>query len=289
MVLVCQFGGDPADPYSVAGYVGRQVDIDVLGVKHIIKEGDLPFDPEGLLSTIPSIVSVVFGYLVGDYIQRKGKTYEMLSNLFVAGLLLVFGGLLWENFMPINKKLWTSSYVVYTTGLAILVLSFLIYIIEFKKINELKPLKTSNAFVGFLALGIAALLGYNFWGYHKHAIDLDSILRILLTSFVLTFVFVLFLRNKFLNFFDAFGKNPLFIFVLAGLLPRLMTLIRIPVETKAGECPKYLNPMTWFAEKICLPSFENLKNGSLLYSMLIIILYWFIAHIMDRKKIYVKV
>ncbi len=46
----------------------------------------MPFDPEGLTSTLTSIVQVIFGYLVGSYIQQKGKTHEMLSGLFVAGL-----------------------------------------------------------------------------------------------------------------------------------------------------------------------------------------------------------
>jgi predicted acyltransferase len=68
-----------------------------------------------------------------------------------------------------------------------------------------------------------------------------------------------------------------------------MTLIRIPVDTDPGKCQKYMNPMTWFAEKICLPAFDNPKNGSLLYAMLIIILYWSIAYWMDKRKIYVKV
>lgn len=125
--------GNPADPYSLEGYFGTNIDKQVLGVAHMYKGEGVPFDPEGLTSTITSIVQVVFGYFVGHYIQQKGKTYEMLSNLFVAGAVLIFTGFAWDLVFPINKKIWTSSYVLYTTGLAIMVLSILIYLIEFKQ------------------------------------------------------------------------------------------------------------------------------------------------------------
>ena len=52
----------------------------------------IPFDPEGLMSTIPAIVQVVFGYLAGRYIIDKGKTHEMINGLFVAGSVLLFAG-----------------------------------------------------------------------------------------------------------------------------------------------------------------------------------------------------
>ncbi len=286
--LICQYGGLTVDPYSVAGYVGNKLDLAVLGKLHMIKENGLPFDPEGLLSTIPSIASVVFGFLVGDYIQKKGKTFEMLSNLLIIGLLLTFAGLIWSEFMPINKKLWTSSYVLYTTGIAILVLSVLIYLIEFKKINTFQFEKISKNYWIPTSIIIGVLSTY--FIYNKSAIfDLTTIIKVLLTTFAFIFIIDLFIKNKIMSFFDAFGKNPLFIFVLAGFLPRILGLIRIPVETKVGACQKYLNPMSWFGEKLCLPTFENIKNGSLLYSILLIITYWFIAHIMDKKKIYVKV
>ncbi|WP_315819829.1 hypothetical protein [Paraflavitalea speifideaquila] len=103
----------------------------------------VPFDPEGLTSTLTSIVQVIFGYFVGHYIQQKGKTYEMLTNLFVAGSLLIFAGFAWDMVFPINKKIWTSSFVLYTTGLAIFVLSFLIFLIEFKHVHEQKGLTRS--------------------------------------------------------------------------------------------------------------------------------------------------
>jgi predicted acyltransferase len=92
----------------------------------------IAFDPEGLMNTFAAIVQVVLGYLVGNYIIQKGKTHEMLNGLFIAGCVLIFTGFCWDIVFPINKKIWTSSYTVYTTGLAILILSVLIYLIEFK-------------------------------------------------------------------------------------------------------------------------------------------------------------
>jgi predicted acyltransferase len=85
------------------------------------------------MSTFAAIVLVIFGYLVGYYILAKGKTAEMLNGLFVAGAVLIFTGFVWDMVFPINKKIWTSSYTIYTTGLAVIVLSVLIYLVEFKK------------------------------------------------------------------------------------------------------------------------------------------------------------
>ncbi|HYE54124.1 MAG TPA: DUF5009 domain-containing protein [Chitinophagaceae bacterium] len=130
--FLCLLFGDLADPYSRSGFFGTAIDRMILGDKHLyIKKGS-PFDPEGLVSTIPAIVQVIFGYFAGSYIQQKGKNFEMLSNLFVAGCLLVFTGFCWDLVFPINKQLWTSSYVCYTTGLAMMVLGIMIYLIEFR-------------------------------------------------------------------------------------------------------------------------------------------------------------
>ncbi len=125
--------GNPADPYSLKGWFGTAIDIKLLGEKHMYKGEGMAFDPEGIMSTFAAIVQVIFGYLVGYYILAKGKTAEMLNGLFVAGAVLIFTGFIWDMVFPINKKIWTSSYTIYSTGLALVVLSVLIYLIEFKK------------------------------------------------------------------------------------------------------------------------------------------------------------
>jgi len=123
---------NPADPYSINGWFGTNIDKIILGEKHMYHGEGIAFDPEGLLSTFAAIVQVVLGYLVGNYIVQKGKTHEMLNGLFVAGCVLLVIGFCWDMVFPINKKIWTSSYTVYTTGLALIILSVMIYLIEFK-------------------------------------------------------------------------------------------------------------------------------------------------------------
>ncbi len=132
---LCFLLGDPSDPFSMTGWFGNDVDKAVLGVAHMYKGEGIPFDPEGIMSTLPAIVQVILGYLVGDYIQKKGKNFEMLNGLFVAGVALLITGYCWDMVFPINKKIWTSSYVVYTTGLAIITIATLIYLIEFKNVK----------------------------------------------------------------------------------------------------------------------------------------------------------
>ena len=130
--IIC-YAGNPSDPYSLQGWIGTEaVDKKILGVAHMYKGEGMPFDPEGLMSTISAIAQVVFGYLAGVYIKQKGKTAEMLNGLFIAGISLVVIGFMWDMVFPINKKIWTSSFTVYTTGLALLTIATMIYFIEFK-------------------------------------------------------------------------------------------------------------------------------------------------------------
>ncbi|MBC7875130.1 MAG: DUF1624 domain-containing protein [Ferruginibacter sp.] len=144
---------NPADPYSLTGWFGTDWDKMVLGVAHMYKGEGVPFDPEGLASAIPAIVQVIFGYIVGDYMQNKSKITEqqqlndgksgissnglqpMLNGLFVSGVALLLTGFCWDMVFPINKKLWTSSYTIYTTGLAIIIIGTMIYMIEIKKVR----------------------------------------------------------------------------------------------------------------------------------------------------------
>ncbi|WP_394767689.1 acyltransferase family protein [Ferruginibacter sp.] len=129
--FVC-VAANAADPFSFTGWFGTKIDLDILGEAHIYKGEGLSFDPEGLMSITGAVVQVVFGYLAGSYIIQKGKTPEMVNGLFVTGCVLIFTGYCWDMVFPINKKIWTSSYTVYTTGLALLILATMIYCIEFK-------------------------------------------------------------------------------------------------------------------------------------------------------------
>lgn len=229
--LLCLLLGNPPDPYSMEGFWGKAFDTAILGQNHLLYKGEhIGFDPEGLASTLPAITQVIFGFFVGQYIQEKGRNFEMVTNLFVVAAVLIFAGYCWDLVFPINKKIWTSSYVLYTTGLAIMILAVMIYLIEFRQYKG-----------------------------------------------VLT------------KFFDVFGKNPLFIFVLSGIIPRLQGLIRIPTMIDEKGKQLYTTPLGWFYQHICAPISENPKNGSLLYAIITILFYWMIVYFMDRKKIYIKV
>ena len=131
--------GNPADPYSLQGWFGANIDKAILGVTHMYKGEGIPFDPEGIISTVPAIAQVILGFLVGNYIKEKGANKDslptMLNGLFVAAIAMLLTGFCWDMVMPINKKIWTSSYVVYTTGLAILTIATMIYFIEIKGVK----------------------------------------------------------------------------------------------------------------------------------------------------------
>jgi predicted acyltransferase len=90
------------------------------------------WDPEGLLSTIPAIASALFGFLAGQWLQTCREPYEKVSGLFVMGGVGLLLGVMWDPFFPINKNLWTSSYVVFTTGMALAALAFCYWLVDLK-------------------------------------------------------------------------------------------------------------------------------------------------------------
>ena len=219
--MLCYIYGDKNDPYSMNSWFGNRVDKAILHLPHIYKGEGIPFDPEGIMSTMSAIVNVIFGYLVGDYIRKKGKSFEMISGLFVAGVGMMLAGFFWDMVFPINKKIWTSSYTVYTSGLATITIATMIYMIEIKNAK------------GWLS-----------------------------------------------EFFNAFGKNALFVFALSAFLPKGLALIRL------GDG---VNPWNWLYKKVLIHIPGKPENGSLLYAICVIIFMWAICWWMDKKKIYVKV
>ena len=96
-------------------------------------------------------------------------------------------------------------------------------------------------------------------------------------------------KGFWIRFFDVFGKNPLFIFVLSGFLPRALSLIRIPNGANADGSARYLSPFSWYYENIAKNIPGQPENGSLFYALTMILFFWAIASWMDTKKIYIKV
>ena len=122
--------GSPADPLSITGNVGIAFDKWFMGESHMYHGEGFAFDPEGWLSTLPAIVNVLIGYRVGTLVQEKGKTYDGLTHLLMWGAGFLFLAYMWNYQFPINKKLWTSSFVLLTVGLDMIILATIIYRIE---------------------------------------------------------------------------------------------------------------------------------------------------------------
>jgi predicted acyltransferase len=90
------------------------------------------YDPEGLLSTIPAVATALFGVLAGQWLMQKRESLDKITGLFAAGASLVIAGYVWDWFFPINKALWTSSYVMFTGGLALQLLALCYWAIDLK-------------------------------------------------------------------------------------------------------------------------------------------------------------
>ena len=119
-------GGDLTPEGNFSGAIDRMV----LG-PHMWK-GSKFFDPEGILSTLPAIATCIFGVLTGRLIASKQGDHEKVAEMFVWGFALLALGWMWSAFFPINKSLWTSSYSVFMSGLAMCVLAACYWVIDIK-------------------------------------------------------------------------------------------------------------------------------------------------------------
>ncbi len=215
---VSYFFGDAADPYSLTGNAGLKLDLYVLGPSHLYHgEGGMAFDPEGILGTFSSIGNVVAGFVAGKLIRESGKTFETLAKLLLAGAALVAIAYFWHLLFPINKKLWTSSFVLYTVGIDCMILAAIVYVIDFLKMNR--------------------------WTY----------------------------------FFEVFGRNPLFIYLLSEVIAILLWFFTI------GDVPAY----SLLYQNVF--SYAGGYLGSLLFALTVMMVCWLVGWWMDKRKIYVRV
>ncbi len=168
---------------NLAAYIDRLI----LTENHIWRGGKV-YDPEGILSTIPAIVTTISGVLTGSWLTKaeppalagdtsaesddpsrplayaSGSALDRVSGLFFFGVSLLSLGLIWNSYFPMNKALWTSSYVLATSGLALLVLGFCYWLIDIKGYERWAwPFKVFGAnalalfvFTGFFARMLSA-------------------------------------------------------------------------------------------------------------------------------------
>lgn len=199
------------------GNAGTKLDLLILGATHMYHGEGFAFDPEGLLSTIPSMVNVLAGFLTARFIGQKGNGYETIGKLMIVGAILLLVAQ-WANlFIPINKKLWTASYVFHTVGLDLMILPVIMYIIEHLGIKKWTP------------------------------------------------------------FFEIFGKNTLFIYLLSEVI--VIMMYWLPV----GEGSLY----EWIYENIFRLPGDHF--GSFLFGTWVMLTCWIAGYILNKKKIYIKV
>lgn len=211
--------GEPGAKLEMATNAATKFDLSVLGFGHIYKKDSIPFDPEGLLSTLPAIVNVLWGYLAGIFIQKKGKTFEGIAKLLLVAVSLIALAQWCNLIFPISKKLWTSPFVLYTVGWDLAIMAVLIYFIEFRKIK----------------FGV--------------------------------------------QFFNTFGKNPLFIYLFSELFFVILRMI------PAGNG---LDAFEWVSEKIFQVIFPG-AFGALATAIVYVMLCWLLGWWLDKKRIYIKI
>lgn len=208
-----------SDPYSLEHSIVREFDLAVLGANHLWQGKGIPFDPEGILSTFPSIVNVIIGFEATRVLLASEDKEKALSKLFVSALALIGAALIWHQVFPINKSLWTSPFVLLTCGVAILVLILLVKIEQSAVAPKAKPVY---------------------------------------------------------QFFEIIGKNPLFIYILSGLLAT--TLYLIPIGSGNAYSALYA----------AFRSVTDPYLASLLFALLQVAILWFVAWVLHKRNIIIS-
>ncbi len=221
-ILLAAFGN--GSPYSLEDNLVRFIDLAIIGESNMWHRGIIAFDPEGLLSTLPAVVTVLSGYLTGSYIQAQPNLKQAVHKLTLAGIAAIITGLAWGLIFPVNKYLWTSSFVLYTSGLAMVVLALCLYVIDVK-------------------------------GYRKWSVP-----------------------------FQVFGWNPLFVYILSIIWVKIL-LYLIKITKSDGAV---VNGYNWIFNEWFLPAAGD-YNGSLLFALAHVLLFWLIALVLYKKKIQVKI
>jgi predicted acyltransferase len=142
------------------------LDRTVLGVDHLWS-GAKTWDPEGLLSTLPAIATMICGTFAGRWIAEQQRPLtERLAALFAVGALAMMLGLMWHWVFPINKNIWTSSYVVFTAGIGAVSLAtcmWLIDVMQWRRWTFPFVIYGVNPMLAFLGSGLMARLIASLW------------------------------------------------------------------------------------------------------------------------------
>ncbi|MEO7457762.1 MAG: DUF5009 domain-containing protein [Gemmatimonadaceae bacterium] len=123
-------------PRTMAAWTDRLVfDWSRWGLGNHLWVGGKTWDPEGFLSTVPAITTAMLGNLTGRWIGQRRPLTERLTGMFGAGAIAMMVALMWHWTFPINKSLWTSSYVLFTAGLGAVSLATVMWVVDFQKVR----------------------------------------------------------------------------------------------------------------------------------------------------------
>jgi len=196
-------------PNNWANYL----DVHLLG-NHTWKKD---YDPEGLLSTLPAIATAFIGVLTGKLLQTPGDL--KIFKIFILGVVMIVLGYIWSIWFPINKALWSSSFVLVTAGWASIFLSILYFIIDIKQLH-------------------------------------------------------------FGRIFKYVGSNAILIFFMSSFIAKSMGRIKIN-DTQSVH--------SWLYHTFYTSFISSDKLASMLYALSVVAFYTFVAYLLYKKKIFVKV
>ncbi len=128
-------------PFSLEQNIVRTVDLAVFSAAHVYQGFGLPFDPEGLLSTLPATVNVLLGYLVATGLKGKAPA-QAVRDLAASGAVLILLAMAGHWVWPVNKALWSGTYVALSCGLLLWLLAALVYLVDIRKATKItEPLR----------------------------------------------------------------------------------------------------------------------------------------------------
>ncbi len=149
------------------------------GLGNHLWSGSVTWDPEGILSTVPAVGTAMLGILTGRWLAEPAPIDERLSGMFAMGAIGMMTGLMWNWSFPINKGIWTSSYVVFTAGMAAVALGAIIWLVDVRKYDWwTKPFVVfgMNPILAFVGSGVMARIIYSLLtvNYHGKPVALQA-------------------------------------------------------------------------------------------------------------------
>ena len=167
--------------FTKLGNFGAYIDRLIIPPAHLHKGSGSMSDPEGLFGTLPSIVNILFGYLTCAWLKRQPVAARTSLNLLMFGLAAVVIGLVWNGFFPINKKLWTSSFVLFTTGWSLISLAACYELVDVRKYRQwfkaFEIMGLNAIFIYVASIVLIKLLMVNEIGKEKQARSIYELVK----------------------------------------------------------------------------------------------------------------